>query len=456
MFKRTVLFHLEQWKTNMHRKPLVLRGARQVGKTTIVNEFGQQFDNYLPLNLEKKESTALFDLEIPLKDLMPFLFAHCGVMRKEGTTLLFIDEIQNSPKAIGSLRYFYEELPEIYVIAAGSLLENLVDVKVSFPVGRVQYMALRPCSFREFLGAIGEEALLPVLERPEITIAFHDRLMMLFNLYTLVGGMPDAVQLYAERRDILALSDVYETLLQGYRDDVEKYARRGLLIEVIRFILKEGWGKAAQIVTLGGFASSNYNAREVGEAFRLLEKTMIMELVYPTTATEVPAISETKRMPKLVWLDTGLVNYAAQVQKEVFGTKDIMDAWRGMIAEHIVAQELLTLTDKVSQKRNFWVRGKSESAAEVDFIWVQDSKIYPIEVKAGHNAYLRSLHSFMNRSSQTVAVRVWSQPYSVDEVTTVEGKAFRLVNLPFYLVGGLGEVLKETSVSIKGNAHDSL
>ena len=171
-----------------------------------------------------------------------------------------------------------------------------------------------------------------------------------------------------------------------------------------------------------------------------------MELVYPTTATEVPAISETKRMPKLVWLDTGLVNYAAQVQKEVFGTKDIMDAWRGMIAEHIVAQELLTLTDKVSQKRNFWVRGKSESAAEVDFIWVQDSKIYPIEVKAGHNAYLRSLHSFMNRSSQTVAVRVWSQPYSVDEVTTVEGKAFRLVNLPFYLVGGLGEVLKETEM----------
>ena len=188
----------------------------------------------------------------------------------------------------------------------------------------------------------------------------------------------------------------------------------------------------------------------------VLEKAMIMELVYPTTATEVPAISETKRMPKLVWLDTGLVNYAAQVQKEVFGAKDIMDAWRGMIAEHIVAQELLTLTDKVSQKRNFWVRGKSESAAEVDFIWVQDSKIYPIEVKAGHNAHLRSLHSFMNRSSQTVAVRVWSQPYSIDEVTTIEGKTFQLVNLPFYLVGGLGEILKETSVSFDGSAHDSL
>lgn len=441
MFKRTILSHLEQWKADSHRKPLVLRGARQVGKTTVVNEFSRQFDNYLYLNLEKKEAAALFELEIPLKDLMPLLFAHCGIIRKDGTTLLFIDEIQNSPKAIGVLRYFYEELPDIFVIAAGSLLENLVDVKVSFPVGRVQYMALRPCSFREFLGAVGEEALLPVLQQPEVTAAFHIRLMSLFNLYTLIGGMPEAVQLYAERRDILALGDVYETLLQGYRDDVEKYVRSGSLIEVVRFILKEGWGKAAQTVTLGGFASSSYNAREVGEAFRLLEKAMLLELVYPTTATEVPASPEIKRRPKLIWLDTGLVNYAAQVQKEVLGARDIMDAWRGMIAEQIVAQELLTLNDKVSQKRNFWVRGINESAAEVDFVWVQDSKIYPIEVKSGHNAHLRSLHSFMDRSSQTVAVRVWSQPYSVDEVKTVQGKVFRLINLPFYLVGGLESLL---------------
>ena len=253
--------------------------------------------------------------------------------------------------------------------------------------------------------------------------------------------MPEAVQLYAERRDILALGDVYETLLQGYRDDVEKYVRSGSLIEVVRFILKEGWGKAAQTVTLGGFASSSYNAREVGEAFRLLEKAMLLELVYPTTATEVPASPEIKRRPKLIWLDAGLVNYAAQVQKEVLGARDIMDAWRGMIAEQIVAQELLTLNDKVSQKRNFWVRGINESAAEVDFVWVQDSKIYPIEVKSGHNAHLRSLHSFMDRSSQTVAVRVWSQPYSVDEVKTVQGKVFRLINLPFYLVGGLESLL---------------
>lgn len=446
MFRREIITHLEQWKEDAFRKPLILRGARQVGKTTVVNEFGKQFENYLPLNLEKKEAAALFELNVPLKDLMPLLFAHCGVNRKEGKTLLFIDEIQNSPKAVALLRYFYEELPDIYVIAAGSLLENLIDVHLSFPVGRVQYLALRPCSFREYLGAIGEKALLTVLDTPNLTIPFHERLMMHFNIFTLIGGMPEVVKQYAAKRNILALETVYETLLQGYRDDVEKYAKRKLVSEVIRFILKEGWHKAAQTITLGGFAGSAYNAREVGEAFRLLEKAMLLELVYPTVATEVPATSEIKRMPKLIWLDAGLVNYAAQVQKEVLGAKDIMDAWRGMIAEQIVAQELWTLTDKVSQKRNFWTRGKGESSAEVDFIWVQDSMIFPIEVKTGHNAHLRSLHSFMDRSSQTIAVRIWSQPYSVDEVTTVNGKQFRLVNLPFYLIGKLEKVLRSVSL----------
>lgn len=444
MFKRDIIVNLEAWAADSHRKPLILRGARQVGKTTVVNEFGKQFDNYLPLNLEKQEAAKLFDLSVPLKDLMPLLFAHCGVIRKEGRTLLFIDEIQNSAKAISLLRYFYEELPDIYVIAAGSLLENIVDIHTSFPVGRVQYLALRPCSFREFLQAIQEETLLPVLAQPKITSAFHERLMNLFNIYTLIGGMPEVIQLYAERRDILSLNNIYETLLQGYRDDVEKYTTGKLLPDVVRFLLKEGWHKAGQNITLGGFAGSSYKAREVGEAFRLLEKAMLLELVYPTTATEVPATSEIKRTPKLIWLDTGLVNYAAQVQKQILGANDILDTWRGMIAEQIVAQELLTLTNKVSQKRNFWVRGQNDSSAEVDYIWVQESSIFPIEVKSGHNAHLRSLHSFMERSSQTVAFRVWSQPYSVNEVKTVQGKQFRLINLPFYLVGELPDIIAKS------------
>lgn len=156
MFKRKILSKLETWKQDKRHKPLILRGARQVGKTTVVNEFGSQFDNYLYFNLESHESAKLFEMEITLEDLVNMLFASLGKQQKSGSTLIFIDEIQNSPKTIALLRYFYEQRPDLYVIAAGSMLENLVDVNVSFPVGRVQYLALRPCSFYEFLGALGK------------------------------------------------------------------------------------------------------------------------------------------------------------------------------------------------------------------------------------------------------------------------------------------------------------
>ena len=165
MFRRKILYKLEVWKQDEKHKPLILRGARQVGKTTVVNEFGTQFDNYLYFNMERSESIKLFEMEIPLDDLVNMLFASQGKPQKDGSTLIFIDEIQNSPKTIALLRYFYEQRPELYIIAAGSLLENLVDVKVSFPVGRVQYLALRPCSFYEFLGAIGKSNLLAVLSQ---------------------------------------------------------------------------------------------------------------------------------------------------------------------------------------------------------------------------------------------------------------------------------------------------
>ena len=144
MFKRKILSKLEAWKQDERHKPLILRGARQVGKTTVVNEFGSQFDNYLYFNLEMSESVRLFEMDIPLNDLVTMLFASLGKPQKEGSTLIFIDEIQNSPKTIALLRYFYEQRPDLYVIAAGSLLENLVEVNVSFPVGRVIYLALRP------------------------------------------------------------------------------------------------------------------------------------------------------------------------------------------------------------------------------------------------------------------------------------------------------------------------
>lgn len=440
MFRRNIISKLEAWKQDKKHKPLILRGARQVGKTTVVNEFGSQFDNYLYFNLERNENAKLFEMEIPLDDLVNMLYASVGKVKKEGTTLVFIDEIQNSPKTIALLRYFYEQRPDLYVIAAGSLLENLVDVKVSFPVGRVQYLALRPCSFSEFLGAIGKNNLLAVLsQKAEYTVAFHEQLMHLFNQYTIVGGMPEAVQQYAETQDVIGIEDVYETLVQAYKDDSEKYVRGNKLTDVVRFILSYGWAFSGETITLGNFANSGYKSREVGEAFRLLEKAMLLELIYPVSSTQLPIIPETKRMPKLIWFDTGLVNYQAGIRKEIIGSTDMVDSWRGHIAEQITAQELLTLDDRVGQHRSFWA--KHNNGAEVDFIFAHNSKLYPIEVKSGTNAHLRSLQVFMDSSGVNIAIRIWSKPYSVDKVKTIHGKEFTLINLPFYLIGNLRSVL---------------
>lgn len=440
MFRRNIISKLEAWKQDKKHKPLILRGARQVGKTTVVNEFGSQFDNYLYFNLERNENAKLFEMEIPLDDLVNMLYASVGKVKKEGTTLVFIDEIQNSPKTIALLRYFYEQRPDLYVIAAGSLLENLVDVKVSFPVGRVQYLALRPCSFSEFLGAIGKYNLLAVLsQKAEYTVAFHEQLMHLFNQYTIVGGMPEAVQQYAETQDVIGIEDVYETLVQAYKDDSEKYVRGNKLTDVVRFVLSYGWAFSGETITLGNFANSGYKSREVGEAFRLLEKAMLLELIYPVSSTQLPIIPETKRMPKLIWFDTGLVNYQAGIRKEIIGSTDMVDSWRGHIAEQITAQELLTLDDRVGQYRSFWA--KPNNGAEVDFIFAHNSKLYPIEVKSGTNAHLRSLQVFMDSSGVNIAIRIWSKPYSVDKVKTIHGKEFSLINLPFYLIGNLRSIL---------------
>lgn len=440
MFKRKILEKLEEWKNTDRHKPLILRGARQVGKTTLVNGFGSHFENYLYFNMERNENVKLFEMDINIDDLVSMLFASLGKKKKDGKTLIFIDEIQNSPKTIALLRYFYEQRPDLYVVAAGSLLENLIDVKVSFPVGRVQYLALRPCSFYEFLGAIDKNELLAILsQKPELTVAFHEQLMHQFNQYSIIGGMPEAVQQYAETNDVVAIEDVYETLVQAYKDDAEKYVVGNKLTDTVRFILSYGWAFAGETITLGNFANSGYKSREVGETFRLLEKAMLMELVYPVSSTQMPIIPETRRMPKLIWFDTGLVNYQAGVRSEIIGSTEMVDAWRGHIAEQITAQELLALDDRVGQHRVFWA--KPNNGAEVDFVVSHDSRLYPIEVKSGTNSHLRSLQVFMDSSNVDVAIRIWSKPYSVDEIKTVNGKTFKLVNLPFYLIGRIHDVL---------------
>ncbi len=445
MFERNAEKELERWANDPYRKPLVLRGARQVGKTTIVNRFAGKFENYLPVNLEKSDALRLFESTDNVKELLPLLFLYCNIKRREGRILLFVDEIQNSPHTVSLLRYFYEELPEVYVIAAGSLLETMLDKHISLPVGRVQYMALHPCSFIEFLKAIGEERFMDSLHDMNLPDVFHDHLNELFNRYSLIGGMPEAVARYAAERDFTVLDKVYNGLLNAYKNDVEKYAKNDTQVSVIRYILEEGWAFSGETVTLGGFGGSPYKARETGEAFRMLEKAMLLELVYPLTSAMMPMISDLKKAPKLFWLDAGLVNYAANIRKEYIVSGDLMDTWRGKAAEQIVAQELKALSFDVGARRNFWMRAKRGSTAEIDFVYQFDGKIIPIEVKSGHNAHLKSLHQFMDETRHDIAVRIWTGKYSIDKVNTQRHKTFRLINLPFYMISMLPDILKSNS-----------
>ena len=226
MFQRLALKALRQWAEKEGRKPLVLKGARQVGKTTLVKIFAEEFDVFINLNLEEKVNADLFTMDVSFEDLLAGIYVKAGIKMENQRTLIFIDEIQNVPDAVKVLRYFYEKRPDLYVIAAGSLLESLVGNHISFPVGRIEYMALHPCTFTEFLGALGENILVEQIEQLEVPQSVHSYVMDLFKKYMIVGGLPEAVANYAKRKDWVSLNEIFNSLLSGYKDDIEKYAQR--------------------------------------------------------------------------------------------------------------------------------------------------------------------------------------------------------------------------------------
>lgn len=442
MIHRDILEKLKVWKDSPSRMPLVIRGARQVGKSTLIDHFASQYDVYLKLNLDLKADRDLFERYDDVNEIIDAIYVHCQKLKSHKHTLLFIDEIQNSPQAVAMLRYFYEQAAWLHVVAAGSLLESLIGNRISFPVGRVQFLAVRPCSFLEFLNGIGDDFDADLVRSMRADMA-HERIMRHFKNYCVVGGMPEAVARYADNMDILAVDDVYNKLIVSYRDDVEKYAANATMAKVIRFVVEYGWNYGGQIIAFDKFANSPYKTREMGEAMRTIEKAMLMELAYPVVSTTLPLQPAFTRRPKLIWLDTGLMNFVAGIRREVFSATDIQDAWRGNVAEHIVAQELLAYDNNVLSKRYFWVNPQKGSSAEVDFVTNIDGLCIPIEVKSGINSHLRSLQVFMNNAPHSVAVRIWSQPLRVDDITLTSGKRFKLVSIPFYYISQISNIVRQ-------------
>lgn len=447
MYERELITQLRQWCKKSPRKPLVIRGARQVGKSTLVREFGREFDVFIEVNLELSDDASVFRRTDNVQEIWQYLcLRDHKISDSSKRMLLFIDEIQEEPKAVGLLRYFYEKMPWLYVITAGSRLQSLLKKHVSFPVARVEYLNLRPFSFVEYLNATEGKEWAGLVKDVKVPAVMHEKLISIFNRYALVGGMPEAVAEYAENRDIERLSPIFNSLLMGYNEDVERYAKNEEQVRIIRHILDTAWFSAAEAITFANFGNSSYTSTQIHEAMDCLEKAYILSLDYPVTSTDIPAIPSKRRSPKLIMVDSGVTNFVAGIQIEYLQNKDLLDTWRGRAAEQIVAQELRILLDRqYKEKQFFWVRDKKGTTAEIDFIWQTQSQIVPIEVKAGTNSHLRSLHSFVNTTNRPVtAVRFWSGDYSVQDVTTPapENRPYRLINIPFYYIGQLKKILQ--------------
>jgi predicted AAA+ superfamily ATPase len=440
--KRHLLSELIEWKNKSNRKPLILRGARQVGKTTLVKEFAKTYTYQLYLNLEKKEDSQFFEQTDNVKIIVEALFISNNLQASAiHNTLLFIDEIQEQPKAIQALRYFYEELPELHVIAAGSLLEfALKDIK-SFPVGRVEFLYLFPFNFIEYLEAIKHKTALEQLKSIPIKPVAHITLLNLFNQYAIIGGMPEVVKSYVQDGSITNLASIYESIWSSYASDSEKYTTSTTAKNVMKHVMATAAYTIDERIKFQNFGRSNFQSREVGEALRNLHQAKIIQLIYPTTVVEVPIIPDFKKAPRLQFLDTGILNYILGISAQMIVLKDLSQSYKGAVIPHIITQEILSIQSKKSDLPHFWVREKKQSSSEVDLVYAIDGKVIPIEIKSGSTGSLKSLHQFVERTNHPYAVRIYAGEFEVITTKTPNGIPYLLMNLPYYLGSMLPEYL---------------
>lgn len=456
MFYRKQLRELELWRASTSRKPLIIRGARQVGKTTLINEFGKQFKQYISLNLEREKDAQFFQTNDDINTLIEKIFIEKRMLLNEiKQTLLFIDEIQEIPKVINLLRYFKEDLPELAVVAAGSMLETLMGKNLTFPVGRVEYRVLRPLSFEEFLIAMGEDLLLKEFNAIPLSKNAERALLQTFHTYALVGGMPEIIQHYQKHKDITALSPIYDALINSYLEDAEKYAKNAKQLQLIRFCIHQAMNSAGKRTSFQRFGNANYSATDIREVLVALEKTHLLHVLFPVTSPIVPLEPDKKKTPRIQFLDSGMINYFLGIQKDIIGTKDLSSIYQGTLIEHLVGQELLSFQTLSLKKLYFWVRHKKQSDAEIDYLYPYQGKLIPIEVKSGATGRLRSLQVFMDQSPLHFAVRFYAGTRQVDKLKTRSGKTFYLLSLPYFLVGKIEQYIKWLLTQISASPEET-
>ncbi len=452
--KRRLEIDLAAWKDGVDRKPLVVRGARQVGKTFLVEAFGRRcFDSVLTVNLEQKEALhRLFEGMEPQR-IVQELGLYFNQSLVPGKTLLFLDEVQACPKAIACLRYFQEQLPGLHVIAAGSLLEfALREFKYSMPVGRVEYLHLYPLTFSEFLSALGEDRLATWLDNYHVGDSFIEtadvKLRELLRLYYFIGGMPAAVEAYRERRDLVEVQRVLSSIVASLQADFAKYGTRAQhrnMRRVLRHI-PLSIGRKVRYVNI----DRETRAGDLRTALELLELAGFVSLVRHSSANGVPLGAEASEGHfKPLLLDIALCGNLCGFSLP--DDSELLTVQEGSLAEQFVGQELRAIGPCFAERTLFyWHREAKNANAEVDYLWTHGGNVIPVEVRAGTSGSLKSIHVFLAEKARRFAVRFNMDRPSIGDFsvelgskTKAQAVSFTLLSLPLYLAGQLDRLIPE-------------
>jgi len=417
-FKRSIDADLINWISDSNRKPLLLHGARQVGKSSAVRELSKKFEYFIELNFEEHSSTfQFFEGDLTPSVICEKLSVYFKTPVIAGKTLLFFDEIQSCPKAISSLRFFYEKYPALHVIAAGSLLEFALQNLPSFGVGRIRSIFMHPFSFNEFLDALGEGLLVDYVKKSSplnpIPDVFHLKLVELLKKFMVLGGMPEVIAYYIKTGDLLACQLVLDDLLQTYKTDFSKYHKHVpelRILEVFISVAQQAGGKFNFSKT-----NSEANHKQIKQALDLL---ILAGLVIPVThssANGIPlgAEANTKKR-KMIFFDTGLFQrmLGLNIADLLFATDwNIIN--KGAIAEQLAGLELIKNTLPYQHEDlYYWSREALNSNAELDYIIAINGEIYPIEVKANRSGSMQSMYLFLKEKNRNIGIRCSMENFS--------------------------------------------
>lgn len=438
-FRRAIDLELLEWSHEPGRKPLVLRGARQTGKSSAVRQLGASFDLFLELNFERFADLALVRACRSPAELLRALEARHNLRGFPPRTLLFLDEIQESPEAVSWLRFFHEEHPAIAVVAAGSLMEvRLEERGFSFPVGRVTFRSLHPMTFSEFLGAVGQDVLFDSLladaREGRSAPALHQQALELLRDYLFVGGMPEAVSRWQARRQPTAVREVHLDLWQALAEDIQKYRSAVAVadLEAAFENLRHHYGLRFKYESF----APGYKSEKMKSALGKLESAYLLTRVWPTSSLALPLEIRARSAPKLLPLDIGLALHSLGTGYEGLHQEPLERILSGRNAEIFAGQQLLAANPRRREPLHFWVSESSKANAELDYLLPGSGFPLPVEVKAGASGALKSLHLFLHRAELDFGIRLHAGQVADErhEVKLDDDRmSYRLLSLPLYL-----------------------